>query len=124
MSFSFYRLVAFALLLASLVHFGSEATGAAVAISSGLEGGSANWAPRERESGIGVIGGMDRTWWNGAGQSWFLGDGGRWTRLPEMDLPVPVDEVRFISEAVLITITGEVWHTLGEGWMKAEPFPG
>jgi hypothetical protein len=41
-----------------------------------------------------------------------------------MDLPVPVAEVRLITDAVLLTVDGDVWHVVDEHWAHADRFPG
>lgn len=122
----FVRIAALGAVWLALYPWGSGAAGAAVALSTGAETGRANWRPAESDDPIrvGIVGGDGRFWWTPAGEAWHLGTSGEWSRIAGLDLPVPVDEVRFITESVLFTITGEVYHTLGEGWIRAQPFPG
>ncbi|MFH1278157.1 MAG: hypothetical protein ABIK65_07240 [Candidatus Eisenbacteria bacterium] len=122
----FVKIVALGAVLLVLHLLGSGAEGAAVALSTGADAGRANWRPQVSDDpiGVGIVGGDGRYWWTPAGESWHLGVSGEWSRITGLDLPVPVDEVRFITEAVLFTITGEVYHTIDESWVRAQPFPG
>jgi hypothetical protein len=67
------------------------------------------------------------------GTAWFVDpNGGGWIRasdyqpLWDLDLPVPAEDVKFLSASVLITKTDEAWW-FGWGpdeWQYVGPFPG
>jgi len=95
---------------------------AAVALGSGSEDSNRSWRPQE--AGDGLAGGEGRLWWTPSGAAWELGIDGRWTRIPLKDLPVGIADVQFITDSVLVTTAGAVWHMVEEGWIQAEPFPG
>ncbi len=94
---------------------------AAVALQSGAEGSVQNWRPEE---GAVLVGGHGRVWWTAEGAAWVLSPAGAWSRHARMDLPVPVAEVRLLTDAVLLTVDGDVWHIVDEHWVHADRFPG
>jgi hypothetical protein len=93
---------------------------AAVSYTPGAPAEKTSWDP---ESSLAIVGGEDRIWWTAAGNAWYLSKGGEWLQVREMDLPVPIGEVRFLTSSVLVTTEGEVWHAPFGVWEKAKPFP-
>ncbi|MFH1679554.1 MAG: hypothetical protein ABIH26_02805 [Candidatus Eisenbacteria bacterium] len=99
---------------------GAAPARAAVALQSAADGTTRNWRPEE---GNIVVGGHGRTWWTASGEAWELSLQGAWGRAPEMDLPVPVADVRLLSESVLLTVDNDVWHIAEGRWVRGDRFP-
>ncbi len=112
------RTLAFA--LAGLL-LGAAPAVAAVALQSGPSGATQTQRLAE---GPGLVGGHGRLWWTADGEAWELSALGAWTRMPGRNLPVPVSEVRLLSDCVLLTIGGDVWHLRDDRWVRADRFPG
>jgi hypothetical protein len=100
---------------------GAAPARAAVALQSGASGTTQSWRPEE---GATLAGGHGRIWWTAGGEAWLLSPDGSWSPSPGMDLPVPVRDVHLLSDCVLLTVGGDVWHVREEGWARADRFPG
>ncbi|GJM44529.1 MAG: hypothetical protein DHS20C21_13710 [Gemmatimonadota bacterium] len=65
-----------------------------------------------------------------SGEGWSHQPFGAWTRHEELDLPVPVTQVKFVEGAgdpgnfLLVTKDDSVWWFFETGWHQSEPFPG
>jgi hypothetical protein len=110
--------LALACALAALL--GAARSEAAVALQSGVEGTTRSWRPDE---GNILVGGQGRIWWTARGEAWELSLQGTWSQIPAMNLPVAVSDVRLLTDAVLLTLNGEVWHFAEGRWARADRFP-
>jgi hypothetical protein len=77
----------------------------------GADRARGEWNP----SGGWVIGVAFPYVWNTNGEAWEHHSTYGWRTRPEVDLPVPVDQVAILSEvtpgnAMLVTVTDEVWR--------------
>jgi hypothetical protein len=80
----------------------------------------ADWAP-----GLSMILGLDYKFaWAADGSCWRVEFSG-WERHAIGDLPVPVEEVQFLSDDVMITIDDTAYrHSDVDGWLLIGQFPG
>jgi hypothetical protein len=94
------------LALAMAYHLGSRSTYAA-------------YDPEVRGRIIGVRGDecVDRF-----GEAWHL-DGDGWVRQEGADLPVPISDVKFLGERILITVNDHGWYYDSGKWVLVGEFP-
>jgi hypothetical protein len=90
----------------------------------GVEKAAADWDLSVPGEIVGASG--DNVHWDRSGRAWNITRNG-WTRYYEdYDLPVPPEEVKFISKGWLVTTSdvGWVFGGGGVGWECAGPYPG
>lgn len=61
-----------------------------------------------------------------SGEAWSVQVGAPWTRQPQLDLPVPLGEVKFLDENAFVTQSDVVWgfNTGTQTWEDLGSFPG